>query len=265
MTHSPRAALAEFSPAKLASAPQLGPKRATRWLILLAASVVKLAALAWLVLSAGCASAPPTPEWQIDASDSLRRVQAYTLQGKQTSAGQSMADAEARRLREFVSAAADPALRARTELAICAAQAATLALEGNACPAMQAWASSADAANIAYARYLQGQASGAEIELLPEPHRAAARAIAAGSLPLAVAQGMADPLARLIAISAAFQAKAAGPDVIGIAASTASQQGFRRASVAWLGVQRRLAQAAGDAQALATLDLRIQAATQIKP
>jgi hypothetical protein len=234
-------------------------QRAAIFVVAVLGKVVLLCAILWL---SACSSAPPTPQWQLDVSDSLRRAQGYLLEGRSTTAKQPLADAEIRRLREAAGAAGDPRLLARTELALCAAQAASLDPAGLACPGFERWKTEADAATLAYARYLRGQLSANEAALLPEQHQAAARAIASGALPATTAQAITDPTARLVALSAAFQAKASPPDAIALATSTASEQGWRKALLAWLGVQLQLAHANGDRATAQNLQRRIEAATR---
>ena len=62
------------------------------------------------------------------------------------------------------------------------------------------------------------------------------------------AQGIEDPLSRLVAIGVLFQAGRASPPAIALAADTASSQGWRRPLLAWLSVQLALAEKAGNAQ-----------------
>jgi hypothetical protein len=71
-------------------------------------------------------------------------------------------------------------------------------------------------------------------------------------------QSIEDPLSRLVAIAVLFQARKASPDMIAAAADTASAQGWRRPLLAWLQVQAKLAEAAGDAVEAQRLRRRIE-------
>ena len=91
---------------------------------------------------------------------------------------------------------------------------------------------------------------------LPEQHRPV---VASASL-----AGVADPLARLVAAGALFKAARIRPAEIDSALDTASQQGWRRPLLMWLGVAERRAQAAGDSAALERIRRRIALASGTK-
>ena len=71
-----------------------------------------------------------------------------------------------------------------------------------------------------------------------------------------------DPLARLVAAGALLQAGRITPAEIGVAVDTASEQGWRRPLLAWLGVQQQRAQAAGDAAAVERIRRRMALASE---
>ena len=71
-----------------------------------------------------------------------------------------------------------------------------------------------------------------------------------------------DPLSRLVAAGVLFQAGRASPPAIALAVDTASQQGWRRPLAAWLRVQARLAEQAGDGEEAARLRRRIEVVMQ---
>ena len=80
------------------------------------------------------------------------------------------------------------------------------------------------------------------------PHSATtAAAIAGGSVSAASLQAIDDPLSRLIAVALLFRAGKASPEMITLAADTASSQGWRRPLLAWLQVQALRAERAGAA------------------
>ena len=66
-----------------------------------------------------------------------------------------------------------------------------------------------------------------------------------------------DPLSQLVAAGVLFRSGRATPAVITQAVDTASARGWRRPLLAWLKVQQQRAQSAGDANAAAALQRRI--------
>lgn len=196
-------------------------------------------------LLVGCSSAPPVPEWQLNTQGALRDgVLAYL------SGNDRVADAEFTRARAEVAATGRADLLARAELVRCAAQVASVAADG--CPAYQALAADAAAPERAYAQYLGGPWQGLAVADLPPQHRAVA---AAGSD--AALAAIEDPLARLVAAGALFQAGRLSPAGMAVASDTASAQGWRRPLLAWLILQARRARDAGQADVAARLQRRI--------
>lgn len=196
---------------------------------------------------AACGAAPPAPDWQLNAHGAAERaVQAY-LEGKDR-----VERAEFARARSAVSRTGDAAQLARLELLRCAAQVASLVVEP--CARFEALAPDAKPEEQAYARYLAGHATAADVALLPEAQRAAARASSEQAASVVAAQG--DPLARLVAAGAAFARGQASPAVVQIAVDTASHQGWRRPLLAWFGVQIELAERSGAADVAAKLRRR---------
>jgi hypothetical protein len=188
--------------------------------------------LCMLVL-AGCASKPKPPDWQPEAKGSLDAYTAAWLDGDTAAA-----EAEFARARRAMASTGRFERVAQAELVRCAARVAALEYD---CPGYAAVALDASPAQQAYAAYLQGQWQGLNAGLLPEQHRGV---VAGGAL-----AAVQDPLARLVAAGAMMKAGRIAPGDIAGAVDTASQQGWRRPLLAWLGVQEKRAQAAGDAQA----------------
>lgn len=194
----------------------------------------------WL---AGCASAPPTPGWQMDAHDAAARaVQAY-LGGDDR-----VAQAEFKRAREQVARTGRPDLMARLALTQCAAEVASLSW--NDCPAFEGLRGDATEAERAYADYLAGRLAPRDAALLPESQRAVAANIAA-------LDAIADPLSRLVAAGAALRAGRATTQTLVAASDTASAQGWRRPLLAWLLLREHRARAAGDEALAQALQRRI--------
>jgi hypothetical protein len=71
-------------------------------------------------------------------------------------------------------------------------------------------------------------------------------------------RGVADPLARLVAAGVLVRRGATNRAAIEVAVDTASDQGWRRPLLAWLTLQRTLAEQAGDTAAADRLRRRIE-------
>lgn len=182
-------------------------------------------------LLAGCANRPQAPDWQGNAkAASERAVAAYLVGNARVDA------AELERARSEVGRTGRADLLARVELAHCAAQVASLVF--GPCAGFEPLRADAGAAERAYADYLIGRAAPADSAWLPEAHRAV---VASG----AALSTVADPLARLIAAGVMFESGRAEPATIALAIDTASQQGWRRPLLAWLGVQLKRTEQAG--------------------
>ena len=213
---------------------------------------VKTAAV-MLILSIGlvaCSNPAPSPDWQLQAqSASERAVKAY-LKGEQ-----GVADVEWSKAFAEVSATGQPAAMARMALLQCAAQ--TAALEMTDCPRYQRYASGSAPAEQAYARYLAAAHSAADIALLPQAQQAVAAQLLAEN-PVVHALPQAQALSQLTAAGVALRAGAISPHAVQQAVQIASEQGWRRAVMAWLLVQQRMAQAAGDAASAQAIELRLR-------
>lgn len=195
----------------------------------------RLAALAAsLALLAACGSKPRAPDWQMNAHDSLQRFTAAYMKGDARAA-----EAEFNRARSALASTGEPGLVARAELTRCAAAVASLVFDP--CAGFERLRADAPAAERAYADYLDGRVAPAEAALLPEQHRA----IAQGREDAAAVQAIEDPLARLVASGVLLRTGRASPPVLALAVETASQQGWRRPLLAWLGVQAQRAEQAG--------------------
>lgn len=210
-----------------------------------------VALLAVLAVLAACSSAPPVPDWQMNAKGALERAQDAYLAGKPR-----VETAEFSKARSEVASTGRADLLARIELARCATRVASLVFED--CAGFTLLAQDAAAPERAYAAYLAGRAQPQDVALLPEQHRAIAGAGAAAGAGLA---SMRDPLARLVAAGVLLQTRRAEPAVIAAAIDTASAQGWRRPLLAWLGVQAQRADAAGDATEAARIRRRISLAS----
>lgn len=185
------------------------------------------------LLMAACSSNPPPPDWQMNTKSSSERAVAAYLTGNARIEATELA-----RARAEVARTGRADLLARVELTHCAAQVASLAF--GPCAGFEPLRADAPAAERAYADYLAGKLAQADAGLLPEAHRG----VASNTAGLAA---IADPLSRLIAAGVLFETDRADPQVIAVAIDTASQQGWRRPLLAWLGVQLKRAEQAGAA------------------
>jgi hypothetical protein len=189
---------------------------------------------AFAILLAGCGNRPRAPDWQMNAHDTLERyVKAYM------NGDARVETAEFARARVELESTGQSALVARVELTRCALRVANLQFEP--CTGFEALRADSPAAERAYADYLAGRIAPADIALLPQQHRAAASPAASG----AAVAALDDPLSRLIAAGVFFRNGRAGPDLLALAADTASAQGWRRPLLAWLGAQAMRAEQAG--------------------
>ena len=181
-----------------------------------------VAPLAIAALLAACSSAPPPPDWQLNANQSMQAFQRYYLLGDRR------AEAEFARARAELASTGREDLVARAELVRCAVRAASL--EFDECPGFEALRAAARPEELAYRAYLSGKGAHTSTE---------------------------DPLSRLVAAAVRFRS-GADPASIEAAIEIASSQGWRRPLLAWLGVQLKRAESAGDGEAAARLRRRIE-------
>lgn len=208
--------------------------------------MIRAIASATLLALAACSSAPPPPDWKMNAQSGLEGYEKHYLDGNTKLAEMNFATARAEAART-----GRPDLVARLELARCGIRAA--ALEFDECPAYQALSDGAGPAERAYASFLAGAWQDLDAKALPPQYTALLKPD--GETRLAE---LADPTSRLIAAGILFKAGRLTPAGIAAAVDTASGQGWRRPLLAWLGIQLKRAEAAGDQQALASLRRRIE-------
>ncbi len=201
--------------------------------------------VAAMLLLAGCAASSPPPDWQANAHLALANFERAYLAGNS-----STADKEFARTRAEVSSTGRVDLVARVELARCAVQVASLAFDD--CAGYAPLAADAAPEERAYAQYIAGLWQGMDANRLPPQHRAV---VASGTLP-------ADPLSRLVAAGALFRTGRLPPAGVRSAIDAASDNGWRRPLLAWLGVEAKLALDAGDTAAAARIQRRIELVTK---
>lgn len=214
--------------------------------------VLALAAVAALV---ACGNRPPAPEWQLNAHGAMARYEQAWLTGADRAA-----DAEFARARGALASTGRGDLVARAELVQCALQVASLVSlpggpggPGGVCEGFEALRADAAGPEKAYAAYLSGAVlPAAQAALLPPAHRG----VAAATGPAGLAR-IEDPLSRLVAAGVLVRSGRGSPEVLRIAAETASQQGWRRPLLAWLGAQAKLAEQAGRADEAQSLRRRM--------
>jgi len=202
-----------------------------------------------LVVLNGCASGPPPPEWQLNARSAAEQALEATLSGDARRGAPAW-----ERARAEVARTGRADLLARVELMACAARAASL--EFGPCERFESLRGDAAPAERAYADYLTTEVAADMIELLPPAQRAAARATPASAA--GVLAAIDDPFARLIAAGVLMRRGLASPQVMTLAADTASAQGWRRPLLAWLQALAVRADSAGDAAEAARLRRRIE-------
>jgi hypothetical protein len=188
------------------------------------------------VLVTACASGPPPPDWQLNARQAIDTAVAAYLEGNAR-----VEAAETARARGEITRTGRLDLLARAELMRCAARVASL--DFDPCDEFEKLRADAPLPERAYADYLAARAAPQDVALLPEPHRALAAATTTADAD--ALRAIDDPLSRLIAAGVLFRGNRASPEVLQIAADTASAQGWRRPLLAWLKVQLMRSEQAG--------------------
>jgi hypothetical protein len=222
-----------------------------------------LLTLSALLLSA-CASHPPAPDWQSNAFAAVNGFTAAYLDGNS-----KLAEFEFARAKTELARTGRADLMARLELTRCAAQVASLDLQP--CTGYDTLTVDAQAPEQAYAAFISGRWRGLDPALLPVAYRSLVQQIFENDKRPSAAQQtqsqpllsqIPDPLSRLIAAGALLQQQQLAPSDVELAVNTASSQGWRRPLLAWLGVQLKLTQTAGDAAAAQPIQRRIDLVQQ---
>ena len=171
----------------------------------------------------GCGGGTTTPAWQASAKSSLDAFQQAYLRGDTR-----VAEAEFRIARAELASTGSAAQVGRAELIRCAAR--TASLEFDDCPGFEKLRADAGPEEIAFADYLAGRA---------------ARPVGE------------DAFSKLVSLGVRLKGNRITPPDIEAAIDISSAQGWRRPLLAWLGVQEKRAEAAGDAAALERIRRRI--------
>jgi hypothetical protein len=194
-----------------------------------------------------CSNAPKVPDWQIESKGALDRSVAAYLEGNSR-----VEMAERSHAQQQLASTGRPDLMASAELVHCAARVASLVW--GPCTGFEALRQDATAAQRAYADYLRGQVTADAVPLLPAPQRVAATRTNTDASALT---GLDEPLSLLVAASVLLQTGRANPAIIEQAVSAASDQGWRRPLLAWLGVKLQRSQQAGQTEEAARLSRRM--------
>jgi hypothetical protein len=180
--------------------------------------------LALIALLSGCGGGPQAPDWQENAAQALAAYQRLYLAGNTAAA-----ENEYRLARSELARTGRADLVARAELVRCAVR--TASLEFDDCPGFEQLRDGASAEEISYAAYLAGRGS---------------------------RRPGAEPLSLLVAHAVELRKGAVSPEGIASAVDIASAQGWRRPLLAWLGVQLKRAEQAGDSETAARLRRRME-------
>jgi hypothetical protein len=159
----------------------------------------------------------------MNAAEALGAFQRLYLAGNT-----GAAEAQFRAARSELGRTGRPDLVARAELVRCAVR--TASLEFDDCPGFQRLRDEAGPDEIGYANYLSGSGTGKASE---------------------------QPLSRLVGYAVQLNTGTITPAGISAAVDIASAQGWRRPLIAWLGVQLKRAEDAGDSEMAARLRRRI--------
>jgi hypothetical protein len=210
-----------------------------------------LPVIAVVVVLAACGSKPRQPDWLVNADGAQDRFERAYLEGKDR-----VAATEFTRFRSEVASTAQPGLVARAELTRCAVHVASL--DFAPCAGFEPLRRDAPDAERAYADFLAGKATPEQAKLLPEDYRS----VITGEGGAAALKKIKSPVSRVIAAAVLLRMEKADPEVLQIATDTASEQGWRRTVMAWLGAQAMRAEKAGATEEAARLRRRMQLAAE---
>jgi len=183
---------------------------------------VRILFLLSVIFISGCAGGPTPPPWQANAKFSLDSFEQAYLRGDTR-----VADIEFARAKSELQSTGRADLVARAELIRCAARAASLEFDN--CPGFEKLSADAGPEELAYAEYLAGRT-----ERAPS-----------------------DDFSKLVSYGVKLKSEKVTPPEIAAAIDISSSQGWRRPLLAWLGVQEKRAEAAGDTAALERIRRRI--------
>jgi hypothetical protein len=204
--------------------------------------MTRLALVLLALLLAACGNKPRQPDWLVNADSAQDRYERAYLSGRDRAATQ-----EFERLRRELTSTGQPGLLARGELTRCAVQVASL--EFQPCTGFEPLRRDAPPAERAYADFLAGTLTPDQVQHLPEPYRNVSNGASVAAIK--------DPLSRVIAAGVLLRTGRADAQALQVATDTASDQGWRRAVLAWLGAQVVQAERAGATEEAARLRRRM--------
>jgi hypothetical protein len=203
------------------------------------------------LLLAGCGNKPRQPDWLVNADGAQDRFVRAWLSGRDR-----VADSEFTRFRGEVASTGQPALVARAELTRCAVRVASL--DFTPCAGFEPLRADASDTERAYADFLAGTLAPGQADKLPQEYRG----VGGGGSGAGAVKDIKNPLQRVIASAVLLRTGKADPEVLRIAGDAASEQGWRRAVIAWLGAQAMQAEKAGATEEAARLRRRMELAAQ---
>lgn len=213
---------------------------------------MKRTLLIFLVVAlSACGGGPKTPDWKLDSVSQMERYKKAELKGQNTLAENHFKQALA-----AAGSSARVEDAARLHLVRCATRQASLGIEP--CTGYLELARLAPAPDDeAYHRFISGQWDGMEVGRLPAQYRdfAANRDPAKN---YGILQKIRDPLSRLVAISVAVMRGQADDATLGLAADTASEQGWRKPLLVYLKLLEKQAGLKGAQDAQEKLRARIK-------
>ena len=217
---------------------------------------MKTAILSMALLLCACAGGPMAPEWQSQSHVSLERFRQHYLEGNTPLAQRDFAEAKA-----AVASTGRPELVARVELVRCAL--GTAALDLDACGGFEALRDDALADDRLYGDFVVGRLAEQDAGSLPSQYRGVSKGDE--TTRNNELQRIEDPVSRLVAAGVLFRLAQLSPDGLDAAIDTASVQGYRRPLLAYLNVQAKRAESAGNAAALQAIRKRIDLVYQSLP
>lgn len=220
-------------------------------------AAVRTALACCVFLLGACAGGPLPPDWQVQSHASLEKFTQHYLEGNTRMAQRSFAQLQA-----AVAATGRLELAARAELARCALGVA--ALDAEACATYQSMRGDATAEDRVYGDFVAGELLTQDARRLPDRYRRVATAGDDAARNKAMQQ-IDDPVSRLVAAGVLFRRAQLSPEGLASAIDTASAAGYRRALLAYLQVQARRADAAGDSGAAQSIRRRIDLVGQSLP
>lgn len=181
---------------------------------------------AFITSIAACSSTPAPKDWSANTFSGQQSATKYLLLGET-----KKAQAAISQLRKDLAATARTDLAAKTELALCAIEQASLKMPP--CEAFEKLKIDALPAELAYAQFLSGQWVGLQVALLPEQYQAMVQ----HSQPESQLIAIKSPISRLIAGSVLLQKNQLSAKSLELMVDTASQEGWRKPVLAWLNIQ----------------------------